>query len=160
MSTIIYPGTFDPITLGHINLVERAARLFDKVIIAIAQSERKSPLFTFDQRVELAAASTEHIPNVSIIGFKGLIVDIAKAHHAEAVLRGVRNATDFDYELQMADMNQHMKNDFETIFLTPANQYSFVSSTLVREIASMGGDVSDFVSPQVLNALNEKFTSA
>ncbi len=157
MRTIIYPGTFDPITLGHINLIERASRLFDKVIIAIAYSERKSPLFSFDERVALCQQSLEHLDNIAVIGFKGLIVDLAKEHNACGVLRGVRNATDFDYELQMADMNQHMKPDFETLFLTPANNYSFISSTLVREIASMGGETCDFVSAVVQSALDSKF---
>ncbi|MCK5880477.1 MAG: pantetheine-phosphate adenylyltransferase [Sinobacterium sp.] len=157
MRTIIYPGTFDPVTLGHINLIERASRLFDKVIIAIAYSERKSPLFTFDERVDLCLQSLKHLNNIEVVGFKGLIVDLAREHDACGVLRGVRNATDFDYELQMADMNQHMKPDFETLFLTPANAYSFISSTLVREIASMGGETCDFVSPVVQSALDSKF---
>lgn len=157
MRTIIYPGTFDPITLGHINLIERASRLFDKVIIGIAYSENKSPLFTFDKRVELCQSSLQHLNNIQTAGFTGLIVDLASQHDACGVLRGVRNATDFDYELQMADMNQHMKPNFETLFLTPANAYSYISSTLVREIASMGGDTADFVSPVVQNALDSKF---
>lgn len=157
MRTIIYPGTFDPITLGHINLIERASKLFDKVIIGIAYSERKSPLFSFEERVALCEASLEHLDNIETTGFSGLIVDLATEHNACGVLRGVRNATDFDYELQMADMNQHMKADFETLFLTPANAYSFISSTLVREIASMGGATSDFVSPVVQQALDSKF---
>lgn len=156
MKTIIYPGTFDPITHGHSNLVERASRMFDKVVIAIASSKKKSPMFSFDERVALAQAATEHLPNIEICGFSGLIVDLAKQHQACAVLRGVRCVSDFDYELQMAGMNQAMYSDFETVFLTPANQYNFISSTLVREIASMNGDVSQFVHPAVLSALQEK----
>ena len=157
MKTIIYPGTFDPITHGHTNLIERSAKLFDQVVIAIAQSKKKSPLFEFPERVLLAEAATAHIPNVRVCGFKGLIVDLARSENAQAVLRGVRSMSDFDYELQMAGMNHAMFADFETVFLTPANRYSFISSTLVREIASMNGDVADFVHPQVLTALNAKF---
>lgn len=157
MKTIIYPGTFDPVTHGHSNLIERASRLFDKVIVAIATSRSKQPLFTFDERVALVQASCAHLNNIEVIGFSGLIVDLAQAHNACAVLRGVRSMTDFDYELQMAGMNATMYKDFETIFLTPENKYSFVSSTLVREIASMQGDVSGFVHPYVLDALNKKF---
>ena len=157
MRTVIYPGTFDPLTLGHINLIERASKLFDKVILAIAYSERKSPLFDFDERKALAEVSLAHLDNIEVLGFRGLIIDVAKAHKAQAVIRGVRNSTDFDYEIQMADMNHKLLPDFETIFLTPANQYSYISSTLVREIASMQGDVGDLVSAPVLAAMNKKF---
>lgn len=158
MKTIIYPGTFDPITHGHTNLIERAAKLFDTVVIAIAQSKKKSPLFDFDERVALVKAATVHIPNIQVCGFSGLIVDLAKQQNAIAVLRGVRSMSDFDYELQMAGMNNAMYADFETVFLTPANQFSFISSTLVREIASMQGHVAEFVHPQVLTALHAKFS--
>lgn len=157
MRTIIYPGTFDPITLGHSNLIERASRLFGRVVIAIAQSKKKSPLFTFEERVELVQAATAHLPNIDVCGFSGLIVELAKQYNACAVLRGVRSMTDFDYELQMAGMNSAMYPEFETVFLTPANSYNFISSTLVREIASMSGDVKDFVHPAVLTALHNKF---
>lgn len=158
MSTIIYPGTFDPITKGHINLVERAARLFDKVIIAIAESKSKKPLFSFDERKALCEQSLTHLDNVSYCAFSGLIVDTAAKQGAQAVLRGVRSVTDFDYELPMASMNQAMMPEFETVFLTPQAELAFISSTLVREIASMQGDVSKFVSPAVLNALTQKFS--
>lgn len=157
MKTIIYPGTFDPVTHGHSNLIERASRLFDKVIVAIATSKSKQPLFTFEERVTLVNSSCAHLNNIEVIGFNGLIVDLAKDQQACAILRGVRSMTDFDYELQMAGMNATMYKNFETVFLTPENKYSFVSSTLVREIASMQGDVSDFVHPCVLDALNNKF---
>ena len=157
MKTIIYPGTFDPITHGHSNLIERAANLFDKVVIAIAQSKKKTPLFTFDKRVDLVKAATDGIDNLEVCGFSGLIVDLVEEHQACAVLRGVRSMTDFDYELQMAGMNKAMYPEFETVFLTPATELSFISSTLVREIASMNGDVSQFVDPATLSALNEKF---
>lgn len=159
MATIIYPGTFDPITLGHINLVERASRLFDKVIVSIASSRSKSPLFSLDERIALCREVLANLPNIKVVGFSGLIVDLAKQHNATAVLRGVRSMTDFDYEFQMANMNQAMLEDFETVFLTPSREYSFISSTLIREIASMKGDISSFVHPTVLNALNKKFTA-
>jgi pantetheine-phosphate adenylyltransferase len=157
MNNIIYPGTFDPVTLGHSNLIERAAHLFDHVIVAVADSKKKSPLFNLDERVELIELATEHLTNVSVIPFTGLIVDVAQQQQCKAVLRGVRSMTDFDYELQMANMNSVMYKRFETVFLTPANHLSFISSTLVREIASMNGDVSSFVHPAVLEALNQKF---
>jgi pantetheine-phosphate adenylyltransferase len=158
MKTIIYPGTFDPITHGHSNLIERASRLFDRVVVAIASSKSKTPLFDFDQRTALVQAATAHLNNIDVVSFSGLIVDLARQEKACAVLRGVRSVTDFDYELQMAGMNQAMQDNFETVFLTPATQYSFISSTLVREITKMGGDVSKFVHPTVLSAL-QKTTS-
>jgi pantetheine-phosphate adenylyltransferase len=157
MKTIIYPGTFDPITHGHTNLIERAANLFDSVVIAIAQSKKKSPLFDFAERVALVEAATAHISNIRVCGFSGLIVDLVKEEDGDAVLRGVRSMSDFDYELQMAGMNNAMYKNFETVFLTPANEFSFISSTLVREIASMKGNVENFVNPQVLTALRAKF---
>ncbi len=159
MTTIIYPGTFDPITLGHINLIERAAKLFDKVVLSIASSRSKSPLFTLDERISLCENVLSHLDNIEVVGFSGLIVDLAKTYQASAVLRGVRSMTDFDYEFQMANMNQAMLPDFETIFLTPAREYSFISSSLIREISGMQGDVSTFVHPHVLNALSAKFPS-
>jgi pantetheine-phosphate adenylyltransferase len=159
MRTIIYPGTFDPITHGHANLVERAARLFDKVIIAIATSRKKAPLFDEATRIRLAQEALPHVPNVEVCGFSGLIVELVRDKGAIAVLRGVRSMTDFDYELQMAGMNSAMYADFETVFLTPANNYAFISSTLVREIASMKGDVSNFVHPAVNAALKQRFSS-
>lgn len=157
MNNIIYPGTFDPVTLGHSNLIERAAHLFDHVIVAVADSKKKAPLFSLEERVRLIEASTAQVPNVSVIPFTGLIVDVARQQQCKAVLRGVRSVTDFDYELQMASMNSAMYKQFETVFLTPANEYNFISSTLVREIASMSGDVSAFVHPVVLDALRGKF---
>lgn len=159
MRTIIYPGTFDPITHGHSNLVERAAKLFDKVVIAIATSKKKAPLFDEAQRIQLAQQALSHVPNVEVCGFSGLIVDLVHQKSAIAVLRGVRSMTDFDYELQMAGMNSAMYPDFETVFLTPANNLAFISSTLVREIASMKGDVSNFVHPVVNAALKARFSS-
>lgn len=160
MNNIIYPGTFDPITLGHVNLIERAAFLFDHVIVAaVASNSKRSALFTLEERIALIEASTAHVPNVSVVSFSGLIVDEARKQQCKAVLRGVRSVTDFDYELQMASMNSAMYKSFETVFLTPANQYNFISSTLVREISSMQGDVASFVHPAVLQALQDKFAS-
>ncbi|MCY4045240.1 MAG: pantetheine-phosphate adenylyltransferase, partial [Cellvibrionales bacterium] len=146
-TTIIYPGTFDPITLGHINLVERAAKLFGKVVVSIASSQKKSPLFTLDERLDLCRHVLSHLDNIEVVGFSGLIVDLMQDHQADAVLRGVRSMTDFDYEFQMANMNQAMLPDFETLFLTPHREYSFISSSLIREIAAMQGDVTSFVHP-------------
>ena len=157
MASILYPGTFDPITLGHINLIERASRLFERVSIAIAASKAKSPLFNIEERQTLCEQSLAHLNNVNVIIFDGLIIDLVKKTRADAVLRGVRTMTDFDYEFQMATTNQHMLQSFETLFLTPTQSYSFISSTLVREIASMHGDVSRFVSDPVLKALQAKF---
>lgn len=156
MKRIIYPGTFDPVTLGHSNLIERAGRLFDEVVVAVAESKRKKPLFATDERVSLIEAATADMGNVRVIPFSGLIVDVAKAEQCQAVLRGVRSMADFDYELQMAGMNSAMYPAFETVFLTPATEYSFISSSLVREIAGMKGDVAQFVHPAVLQALHDK----
>lgn len=150
MKTILYPGTFDPITNGHINLVERAAKLFDKVVICVARSKLKAPFFSFEERVDLCIKALSHIQNIQVTGFTGLIVEQCKKHHAIAVLRGVRSMTDFDYELQMAGMNQALYQQFDTVFLTPGNHLAFISSTLVREIATLHGDVSTFV-PHIVN---------
>lgn len=158
MRKIIYPGTFDPITLGHSHLIERAAKLFDQVIIAIAKSDRKNPLFSFEQRVALCQQALAGIDNIEIIGFSGLIVDLAQQHQALGVLRGVRGSADFDYELQMASMNRALVNSFETVVLTPWPEYASISSTLVREIASMGGDIQQFVHPSIAAALSDKFS--
>lgn len=158
MRTIIYPGTFDPITKGHIDLIERAARLFDRIIIAIAESKRKQPLFDFEKRKALCELSLSHLDNIEYCAFSGLIIHTVAQYQACAVLRGVRSITDFDYELPMANMNQAMQADFETLFLTPKPELASISSTLVREIASMQGDVSKFVSPAVHDALTQKFS--
>lgn len=157
MRKIIYPGTFDPITLGHSHLIDRAAKLFDTVIIAIAKSDRKNPLFNFDERVALCQQALANIENVEIVGFSGLIVDLAKEHQALGVLRGVRGSGDFDYELQMASMNHALNPNFETVVLTPWPEYASISSTLVREIASMGGNIEAFVHPGIAAALTDKF---
>ncbi|MCG3170663.1 MAG: Phosphopantetheine adenylyltransferase [Pseudomonadales bacterium] len=157
MRTIIYPGTFDPITNGHIDLVERACRLFDHVVVAIALSERKKPLFSLEERIGLCKAALGHLRNVEIVGFDILVVKFLRERHACAVLRGLRAVSDFEYEFQLANMNRAMDTTFETVFLTPADHLSFISSTLVREIASLQGDVSKFVHPVVRQALLGKF---
>lgn len=158
MRTVLYPGTFDPITIGHIDLVERASRLFDRVIIAIAISKRKGPLFTLEERIDLCQQSLGHLPNVEIRGFDILVVKFLQETGACAVLRGLRAVSDFEYEFQLANMNRAMDPKFETIFLTPADHLSYISSTLVREIASLDGDVTKFVHPSVAAALTEKFS--
>ena len=157
MRAILYPGTFDPITNGHVDLVERACRLFDHVELAIASSEKKSPLFTIEERVALCRGALSHLEHVTVAGFNTLVVNYLRDQGACAVLRGLRAVTDFEYEFQLANMNRAMYAGFETVFLTPADHLSFISSSLVREIASLDGDVSKFVPPEVGRALAEKF---
>ena len=153
MKTIAYPGTFDPVTNGHIDLVERASRLFDKVVIGIASSQRKSPLFTIEERIELASECLQHVPNVEIHGFDCLLVNFVSDCNADAIMRGLRAVSDFEYEFQLANMNRALSPDIESIFLTPSEKFSYISSSLVREISSLKGDVSKFVPPNVAKAL-------
>ena len=155
--SVIYPGTFDPVTNGHVNLTERAARLFDRVVVAIAYSEKKTPLFTLDQRIALCEASFAHLDNVEIVGFNNLLVDFAKSQGSRCVLRGLRTAADFEYEFQLANMNRAMYPEFESIFVTPPDDLSYISSSLVREIAAMGWDITAFVPEPVAAALKERF---
>lgn len=145
----VYPGTFDPLTKGHEDLVRRASRLFDKVIIGIAESRSKRPLFSLDERVEIAREVLAPYPNVEIQGFDCLLMDFLRRNGANIIIRGLRAVSDFEYEFQMAGMNRNLHPDVETIFLTPSEQYMFISATMVREIAILGGDVSKFVQPQV-----------
>ena len=159
MKTIVYPGTFDPITNGHIDLVKRSAKLFGKVVIGIAASQRKGPLFTVEERIELASEALQHIPNVEIRGFDYLLVNFVKDCKADAVMRGLRAVSDFEYEFQLANMNRALAPDIESIFLTPAERFSYISSSLVREISSLDGDVSNFVPVNVANALMAKHKS-
>ncbi len=156
--TAIYPGTFDPVTDGHIDLISRASRLFHKVIVAVAENKGKSPLFSLQERVELAEEVTSHLPNVEIIGFGNLLVNCAKEQGADVVLRGLRAVSDFEYEFQMAGMNRRLSPELETLFLTPAEQYEFISSSMIREIAKLKGDVSGFVPECVEKQLIKKFT--
>ena len=155
--SVIYPGTFDPITNGHIDLTERAARLFDRVIVAIAYSEKKTPLFDLEQRIELCEHSLSHLENVEVVGFNNLLIDFAKSQGSRCVLRGLRAVADFEYEFQLANMNRAMYPEFESIFLTPSEHLSYISSSLVREIASMGGDITAFVPSNVAEGLASKF---
>jgi pantetheine-phosphate adenylyltransferase len=149
----MYPGTFDPITNGHHEIVRRSARLFDRVVVAIAASPDKAPAFGLEQRIELARAVLSDHPNVSVEGYEGLTVDFAVRNDLRVIIRGLRAVSDFEYEFQLASMNRHLQEKVETIFLTPTDEYSFLSSTLVREIALLGGDVKKFVHPQVERAL-------
>lgn len=144
-NTVIYPGTFDPITNGHVDLTERAAKLFDKVVVGIAYSEKKSPMFTLEERILLCQESLSHLNNVEVVGFNTLLIDFARSQGAHCVLRGLRAVSDFEYELQLANMNRAMLPEFESIFLTPSEHLSFISSSLVREIAKLNGDVTPFV---------------
>jgi len=152
----MYPGTFDPITLGHEDLVRRAGCLFDKVVVAIAANPSKEPMFSLEERVELARASLADVTNVEVSGYDGLTVDFARQHGLRVILRGLRAVSDFEYEFQLANMNRHLAEDVETAFLTPKETYNFISSSLVREICSMGGDISKFVSPIVNEALMKR----
>ena len=152
----VYPGTFDPITNGHSDLVDRAARLFGKVIVAVAISPNKAPVFSVDERVDLARRSLADVPNAEVLPFDSLLVEFARQQQAGIILRGLRAVSDFEYEFQLAGMNRHLSPEIETLFLTPSEQYGYISSSLVREVASLGGDVSPFVHPDVMAALNSR----
>jgi pantetheine-phosphate adenylyltransferase len=157
MKTIaVYPGTFDPITNGHIDLVMRASKLFEQVIVAVAINPSKKPAFRLEERVNLAMQTLQHLPNVEVCSFQGLLVDVARKKKAQVIIRGLRAVSDFEHEFQLAGMNRHMEPNVETMFLTPAEQFSYISSSLVREVSSLGGDVSAFVAPCVAIALNKK----
>lgn len=157
MRSVVYPGTFDPITNGHIDLVLRAARLFDHVVVAVATDTGKQPLFSTEERVALVREAIGHLPNVESMAFQGLLVNFMRELGVNAIIRGLRAVSDFEYEFQLASMNRHMAPDIETIFLTPAEQYAFISSSLVREIARLHGDISTFVPAEVQAALRERF---
>lgn len=156
----VYPGTFDPMTLGHEDVVKRACQLFDKLIVAVAAGHHKKALFTLQERVDMAReALGVHSAQVEVAGFSGLVRDFVVARGAKAMIRGVRAVTDFDYEFQLAGMNRHLMPQVETVFLTPSDKYQFISSTFVREIAILGGEVNKFVSPSVQQRLIEKVRS-
>ena len=158
MTTIaIYPGTFDPITNGHVDLILRAAKLFSKVIIAVAANPSKQPTFDLEQRVQMVESQCNTLDNVGVIGFTGLLVDVAKEHKASVLVRGLRAVSDFEYEFQLANMNRRLAPELESVFLTPAEENSFLSSTLVKEVAAHGGDVEQFVAPEICKALLEKY---
>ena len=161
MSTIaVYPGTFDPMTLGHQDLIRRGAALFGSVVVAVAVAHHKKTMFSLEERLDMVREVVAPLGNVSVLPFSGLVRDFAVAHKAKAMLRGVRSVTDFDFETQLAGMNRSLAPDIETVFLTPDSRYQFISSTLVREIASLQGDVAQFVAPSVLARLQAKLQSA
>ncbi|HEY3327012.1 MAG TPA: pantetheine-phosphate adenylyltransferase [Novimethylophilus sp.] len=155
----IYPGTFDPITCGHEDIVRRASRIFPEVVVAVADNPAKRPFFTQAERVEMAAAALADCPNVRVAGFSGLLMQFVREQGAQIVLRGLRAVSDFEYEFQLAGMNRNIFPDVETLFLTPSEQYMFVSASLVREIAQLGGDVGKFVSPLILSRIAAKIGS-
>ena len=155
----IYPGTFDPITRGHIDLVERGARMFDHLTVSVAANPNKQPLFSLAERVDLAREALAHLPNVVVCGFDIPLVNHAKQIGAHVILRGLRAVSDFEFEFQLANMNRRLYPDIESVFLTPAEQYSFISSSLVREVAKLGGNIAPFVHPKVEAALAEKFAA-
>ena len=153
----VYPGTFDPITHGHTDLVTRAARVFERVIVAIAESPHKTPFFSLEKRIELAQSQLNGLNNISIVGFSNLLVDFVQENGASVIVRGLRAVSDFEYEFQLASMNRNLREEVETMFLTPDEKYGFISSTLVREVARLGGDVSQFVGSEIQFALKEQF---
>ena len=155
--TAIYPGTFDPVTHGHADLVTRAARVFDKVIIAVAESPHKTPLLSLDERISLAQSEMRELDNVEVVGFSNLLVDFVQQMGAGVLVRGLRAVSDFEYEFQLASMNRHLAPEVETLFMTPDERYGFISSSLVKEIARLGGNVAEFVSPDVEQALRRRF---
>lgn len=152
----LYPGTFDPITNGHLDLVRRAAGMFDRVVLAIAANPNKAPMFTVDERIDMARRVLAGIPNVEVKGYNGLTVDFARENGIRIVVRGLRAVSDFEYEFQLANMSRHLLKDYETVFLTPKEQFTFISSTLIREIAVLGGPVDEFVHPLVAAELKKK----
>ncbi len=154
---VIYPGTFDPITNGHLDLIARAAKLFEKVIVAVAVNAGKAPLFSLQERVDLAEEAVSVHDNVKVIGFDTLLVDCAKQHGASVILRGLRAVSDFEYEFQMAGMNRNLAPELETLFLTPPEQYTFISSSVIKAIAELNGDISSFVPNCVYQQLISKF---
>lgn len=156
-SIAVYPGTFDPITHGHTDLVTRAARVFEHVIVAIAESPHKTPFFSLKRRIELAESQIGHLKNISIVGFSNLLVDFVLENDAGVIVRGLRAVSDFEYEFQLASMNRNLCDTVETMFLTPDEKYGFISSTLVREVARLNGDVTQFVGLEIAQALEQQF---
>ena len=159
MIRAVYPGTFDPLTRGHEDIVRRAASLFDGLIIGVADSQAKRPFFTRSERVDMASEVLSDLKNVKVVGFSGLLINFIREHEARVIMRGLRAVADFEYEFQLAGMNRNLYPDVETVFLTPSEQHMFISATLVREIATLGGDVSKFVHPLVRDKLSEKVRS-
>lgn len=155
-NTAVYPGTFDPITLGHVDLIERGSRIFERIIVAIAANTNKNPLFTLNERVELAKAALAKNKNVEVVGFESLLIHFMREQKSKIILRGLRVVSDFDYEFQLAGMNRHLAPDIDSVFLMPAENYTYISSSFVREISALGGDVKQFVPEVVLQALKKK----
>ena len=153
----IYPGTFDPLTRGHEDLIRRGAKIFDQLIVGVADSRNKRPFFSLDERVALSTEVLSHYPNVVVKGFSGLLKDFVRENNGNVILRGLRAVSDFEYEFQMAGMNRYLLPDVETMFMTPSDQYQFISGTIVREIAHLGGDISKFVFPSVEQAVKRKY---
>ena len=156
MTSVIYPGTFDPITNGHLDIIERSAVIFPRVLVAVANSPSKKPLFSLDERVELVRQSVPHLSNVEVFGFSDLLANVIKQHNISAIIRGVRTTTDFEYELQLADLNRLLTKGVDSLFFPPAEKWAFVSSTIVREIYLHGGDVAELVPVPVFNALKAR----
>ena len=156
MTSVIYPGTFDPITNGHLDIIERSAVIFPRVLVAVANSPSKKPLFSLDERVELVRQSVAHLSNVEVFGFSDLLANVIKQHNISAIIRGVRTTTDFEYELQLADLNRLLTKGVDSLFFPPAEKWAFVSSTIVREIYLHGGDVAELVPVSVFNALKAR----
>jgi len=153
MTKAIYPGTFDPITNGHVDLITRAAKLFPSLVVAVANSQPKHPFFSLEKRIACVQRAVAHLPGVRVLGFSQLLIDFVREQDAQVIIRGLRAASDFEYEFQLAGMNRKLDKQIETLFLTPAEECMFISSTLVREISALGGDVSQFVPPAVIDAL-------
>ena len=159
MGTAIYPGSFDPVTYGHIDIIKRASKLADSLIVGVLNNSAKKGLFTVEERVEMLLEVTKDIPNIKIMSFDGLLVEFAKQNGANAIIRGLRAITDFDYELQMAQTNRVLYDEADTVFIPTSIEYSFLSSTTVKEVASLGGDISRFVTPYVADKLKKKYNS-
>lgn len=157
MKIAIYPGSFDPVTLGHLDIIERIAKVFDKVIIGILVNKNKTPLFSVEEKMDMLKEVTKHLPNIEIIAFEGLLIDFAKQQNANVIVRGLRGVTDFEYELQMAQGNQQFYKEVETMFLATSAKYSYISSSMVKEIAHFGGDVEGFVPDYVKERIKEKY---
>lgn len=155
--TAIYPGSFDPFTKGHLDIVERAMKLFDKLIISVAQSSKKTPLFTINERIEFILDATKHLSNVKTTSFKGLLIDFAHQENAVAIIRGLRAISDFEFEFQMALMNRRLNSETTTVFLMPNEKYTYLNSSIVKEVAEFGGNIEKFVTPLVAKKLTEKF---
>lgn len=156
MVAAMYPGTFDPVTVGHEDLVRRAALIFDRIVVAVADNPGKEPLFSLDERVGLARTVLSELTNVEVTGYTGLTIEFAQENDLQVIVRGLRAVSDFEYEFQLANMNRELTDDVETVYLTPPAQYNFISSSLVREVASLGGDIAKFVSPVVRDALMQR----